>query len=103
MDGIQIPVIESQRRRLLIGYHVVDGFGTIQKTASVEILTSSQMFSEPYLLYEVMLATGYLKDPDFKNPEKASLVITSICPIALDLVTSTKEDRWAAWRTQKNV
>lgn len=100
MDRIQIPVIESQRTRLLIGYHVVDGFGTIQKTASVELITSSHLFGEPYLLYEVMEATGYLKDPDFKNPEKSSLVITSICPLALDLVTTTMEDRWAAFRTK---
>lgn len=103
MDSIQIPVIESQRRRLLIGYHIVDGFGTVQKTDSVELVTSSHLFSEPYLLYEVMAATGYLKDPDFKNPEKASLVITSISPLALDLVTTTKETRWASFRTSKNV
>lgn len=99
----KIPVIESQRRRFLIGYHMIDGFGVIKKTGAVELVTSSHLFGEPFLLYEVMEATGYLKDPDFNNPKQARLEITSICPIALDLVTSTEEEKWQAWREKNNV
>lgn len=83
--------------RYLVGYHVVDGFGSIQKTGSIILRTKAQREAAPILLQEVMDATGFSKDPDFANPQKTQLVITSLSPVAIDLVISTADERYQAF------
>jgi hypothetical protein len=89
---------DPARQRVLIGYHVVDGFGAIQKTGSIQIYTSALDATEPRLLWEVMRATGFEKDPDFvAAPKKTRLDIIAISPIKVDVVTSTADPRYLDW------
>lgn len=91
------PVMDKWLPRFLVGYHVIDGFGTIKNTGSIIIRTKAQREPAPILLQEVMDATGYSKDPDFTNPQKARLIITSLSPVEIDLVINTADERYQAF------
>lgn len=98
-----VPVVAGEKanidrilkQRMLIGFEVLDLWGSVRKTGSVQILTVAHCSTDPTLLHEVMKATGLAKNPDFTtNPRKAWLEIISISPIRCEILTSTADPRY---------
>lgn len=95
-----LPEIPGATRLIAVSWRILDAFGVIETEGTIKLTTSRWVFSEPYLMAEVIEALGR-KVEEFTDPKRRRFsMVWSFLP--LDHPLDSSEERWIDWAKNPN-